>query len=188
MTQEEIKLTIELIPAQSWFDNVRSFLKKGEWDEIKKACYANAGHRCEVCGGRGRKHPVECHEIWRYDEVGKVQVLEGLIALCPSCHRVKHLGNTSRLGQRALFSAITHLKNVNGWNDEVAEAYIRFSFMQWHERSRHKWSVDLTWLHSNRESYVRETLADAREARGKRVLEAMKAKSLRSASLDAPSS
>ena len=171
-----IKLSIELIPATSWFDNVRSFLRKGEWDLIKTACYTRAGRRCEICGGKGPSHPVECHEIWHYDEVRKVQSLQGLIALCPSCHRVKHLGNTARLGKYHLDNAMRHLRRVNGWNEETADAYVRLMFAQWHERTRHSWKVDPAWLHDNRESYVRDAQGHARQALALRMSAAMSSK------------
>jgi 5-methylcytosine-specific restriction endonuclease McrA len=59
---------------------------------LRKRTYRQANYRCQVCGGRGSKHPVECHEIWHYDDENKIQKLMGLIALCPSCHQVKHIG------------------------------------------------------------------------------------------------
>lgn len=49
----------------------------------------------KVCGGRGEKWPVECHEMWQYDDKNHVQKLAGLIALCPDYHKVKHIGYAS---------------------------------------------------------------------------------------------
>jgi hypothetical protein len=50
------------------------------------------GSRCEICGGRGPEHPVECHERWRYNDLIRTQTLVRMIALCPACHQVKHVG------------------------------------------------------------------------------------------------
>lgn len=82
------RLTVELIPSTSWFTNVRSHLPTGEWDLVRRAVYRRARYRCEVCGGRGGgpdgpNHPVECHEVWAYDDEHHVQRLERLVALCP---------------------------------------------------------------------------------------------------------
>jgi hypothetical protein len=89
MPPDAPRLSIELVPATSWFDNLRSLLPPAEWDALRKATSQAAGHRCEICGGRGPKWPVECHERWQYDDATHVQTLTGLIALCPECHRVK---------------------------------------------------------------------------------------------------
>ena len=77
------KLTIELVPSTSWFNNVRSQVSAQEWDIIRHIVYAKANNICEICGGKGNKHAVECHEIWEYDDKEHIQKLIGMIALCP---------------------------------------------------------------------------------------------------------
>ena len=86
------RLQVELVPSTCWFSNVRDHVSKTDWDTLRKATYQKAGHVCEICGGRGPKWPVECHEIWHYDDESLTQTLKGLIALCPSCHETKHIG------------------------------------------------------------------------------------------------
>jgi hypothetical protein len=86
------RLTVELVPKTSWYNNVRALVDELGWDRIRRQVYRQADYRCEVCGGRGPEHPVECHEVWRYDDRTRVQALVRMIALCPSCHRVKHMG------------------------------------------------------------------------------------------------
>ena len=138
------KLTVELVPKGQWGANLRSELPKEQWDRLRKATYAKAGHQCEICGGRGPKWPVECHERWRYDEDTKAQVLEGLIALCPSCHEVKHIGRAGAVGRGE--EALAHLMKVNGWSSEDAQHYIEAAFETWARRSRENWTLDLSWL------------------------------------------
>ena len=138
------KLTIELVPKGQWGANLRSELPKAEWDRLRKATYAKAGHQCEICGGRGPKWPVECHERWRYDEETKTQHLEGLIALCPSCHEVKHMGRSMSVGKGA--KAMEHLMKVNGWSNTDALHYVEAAFETWTRRSKEQWSEDLSWL------------------------------------------
>ena len=91
-----MKLTVELVPRSLWGINLRSELPKSKWDKLRKATYKKANFVCEICGGVGRKWPVECHEIWHYDDENKVQRLDGLIALCPPCHQVKRDLSSSR--------------------------------------------------------------------------------------------
>jgi hypothetical protein len=106
--------------------------------------YKRANNKCEICGGRGTKWPVECHEVWRYDEEKAVQVLVRMIALCPSCHSVKHIGRTSVAGD--LESAIKHLCKVNAWSRQDAKLYIEAAFEDWSRKSRIKWNVNLDAL------------------------------------------
>mgnify|MGYP002137055731 FL=1 len=92
----KMELLTEMVPKTAWGSNVRDHVKGSEWDKIKEWCYKRSNYNCEVCGQhgklQGRRHRVEAHEIWHYDDVKLVQTLVGLIALCPSCHKSKHYG------------------------------------------------------------------------------------------------
>jgi hypothetical protein len=138
------RLTVELVPSSCWFSNLRSELSKDEWDRLRRAVYERAGNQCEICGGRGTPHPVECHEVWEYDDKRYVQRLAGLIALCPACHEAKHMGYASSIGRAG--HARAHLARVNGWSMDDVELYLEMQFEQWSRRSQHEWSLDLTWL------------------------------------------
>jgi hypothetical protein len=137
-------LTIELVPRTSWFRNVRSHVSAAEWERLKKLTFKRAGYRCEVCGGRGPRWPVECHEVFAYDDERHVQRLERLVALCPDCHEAKHIGLAGVRGRGG--TAIAHLARVNGWSISDAELYLEACFEQWHRRSCHEWRLDLSYL------------------------------------------
>lgn len=142
----DAKLTIELVPSSCWYSNVRSNVSASVWNRLKQITSKNAGHCCEVCGGRGARWPVECHEIWHYDDETGTQQLCGLVALCPACHEVKHIGLARTRGRGE--QALRHLERVNGWTREQAELYIEASFIIWERRSRRAWKLDLGWLES----------------------------------------
>lgn len=137
-------LTVELVPSTCWFSNVRDHVSRPIWDKLRKATYKQAQYRCEVCGGRGDRHPVECHEIWHYDDLNHLQTLEGLTALCPSCHQVKHIGLAGLQGYGQ--QAESHLAKINGWSQGQTDAYLKTVWEIWHQRSRHDWSLDFSWL------------------------------------------
>jgi hypothetical protein len=143
-TMPNFKLTIELVPRTSWYDNVRSQVTPAEWDRLRKACYRQAGYCCQVCGGKGTQWPVECHEIWEYNTPERVQKLTGLIALCPPCHRVKHPGKAQIDGK--LEEVYTQLQRVNNMNRAQATAYLTDAMTLWAARSRHQWKVDVSLL------------------------------------------
>lgn len=139
-----MKLTIELVPATSWFSNLRSMLRKDQWDYIRKECYRKAGYKCEVCGGVGTKWPVECHEIWEYDDINRLQRLTGVVALCPNCHEVKHYGLAETRGRGR--EALHHLCSVNEWGLSIGEQHVNDAFDTWLRRSAYKYTIDVSWL------------------------------------------
>lgn len=144
-------LTVELVPSTSWFENLRSELPKAEWDKLRKRAYKKAGYCCEICGGKGDKWPVEAHEIWEYDDENHIQKLKGIIALCPMCHKVKHIGFAIINGEYDI--ALEHLCKVNNWTEDEAEEYIKKQLDKWKERSRYEWKIDISWLESIKRDY-----------------------------------
>ena len=141
-----VLLTVELVPSTAWGKNLRSELSKKDWDKLRKQAYADAGHHCEVCGGQGRRHPVECHEVWEYDDVNHIQRLVRLTALCPSCHQVKHFGLAQIQGREK--QAIAHMMKVNHWTERQAREHVRDAARLWNQRSEHQWTLNLSWLES----------------------------------------
>jgi len=136
-------LSIELVPRSAWFRNLRSMIPTVEWDKLRKDTYSRVGYRCEICGGKGSKHPVECHEKWEYDDKRHVAKLVGLYGICPSCHECKHIGMAQVKGR--LRQAKEHLAKVNGISDQKASDLVREAFRVWSERSEHEWTVDIEW-------------------------------------------
>jgi len=140
------KLTIEMIPITTWNDNVRSMASQMEWDYLRKKTYRQAKYRCEICGGKGSKHPVECHEIWSFDNSNHIQKLERLIALCPMCHKVKHWGLSTSKGLQK--QCMSHICKINGWTEDDCKLYLEIVYEQWMKRSNYCWKVDISILDS----------------------------------------
>jgi hypothetical protein len=138
------KLTIELVPQSSWYKNVRSSVSTDEWDIIRKRVYKQAHYCCEICGDAGTHHPVECHEIWEYEDKKHIQKLVGLIALCPACHEVKHIGFAQLQGRYA--EAISHLCKVNSISRNKAYAMVEKAGDINAKRGKKPWTLDLTFL------------------------------------------
>ena len=141
-----MKLTIELVPKSSFFKNVRSEVSKADWDVLRKKVYKDAGYKCEICGGVGKEWPVECHEIWKYEEIDGVntQRLVRMIALCPMCHKCKHIGLAQIRGE--LEMCVKHLMKVNNVDRHFVVVYLRKVFNLWKLRSEHKYKLDLNVL------------------------------------------
>jgi hypothetical protein len=141
---KKILLTIELVPSSSWFNNVRAAVTRKQWDTLRKQVYTQAWDTCQICGGIGPKHPVECHEIWHYDDIKLIQKLTGMIALCPDCHMVKHMG-LAQINNKDK-QALNHFMKVNELKKEEAEKYIANAFAKWAERSGKTWTLDISIL------------------------------------------
>jgi hypothetical protein len=140
------KLSIELVPSTSWYNNIRALVSKSDWEVIKDLTFKRAGYKCEICGGTGPKWPVECHEVWHYDDTNHTQKLVRTIALCPNCHCVKHMGLQMSKFPRRVPNLIKHMMKVNVMTYKEAEDYIVSAFKEHAERSRHPWDVDITWI------------------------------------------
>jgi 5-methylcytosine-specific restriction endonuclease McrA len=142
------KLIVELVPSTCFFSNVRSTVTASEWDLIRFISYQKAKHKCEICGSnglkQGYKHRVECHEIWEYDTNNKVQILAGLISLCPLCHQVKHIGRSFAIGRQV--EVFNHLEKVNKWTHKQVVDHVAEAFQIYKERSKHQWKLDLSIL------------------------------------------
>jgi len=137
-------LFIGLVPRSCWFDNVRSHVSADQWTLLKKRTFRDAGWRCEICRGVGPEWPVECHEVWNYDDATHTQRLERLVALCPDCHRVKHMG-LANVRQQSV-EATAHLALVNGWSYAKARQHVDEAFELWARRSRESWALDISYI------------------------------------------
>lgn len=139
--ERDLRLTIELVPKTCWYSNLAGQLPKHDWDKIRKLVYYHSEYRCEICGGVGDKWPVECHELWDYDDQSHVQTLKGFLCLCPACHEVKHYGRAYYQGNKD--RVFDHFRTVNLISKEHANIIIRNAFEDWQERSAYEWDLDI---------------------------------------------
>jgi hypothetical protein len=136
-------LTIELVPETCFFSNVRSVLTKTQWANISKQVRAKVYDICQICGS-SKRQPLHAHEVWHYDDTNYIQTLVGMIALCRSCHQVKHFGFARMQGREE--QALKHLMKINKITKKEAEEHITNSFQQWAGRSKHHWKLDISHL------------------------------------------
>lgn len=53
------------------------------WDEIRRACYKRDGHRCVMCGIKGK---LSAHHVVPV-RISHNNSLSNLVSLCSSCHK-----------------------------------------------------------------------------------------------------
>ena len=131
---KKYKLDFQLVPDGCWYTNLRSALPKEAWDRLRRAAYARAGGRCRL----------EAHEVWGYDDEKHIQKLENVIAVCPACHAVIHIGRTALLGKEP--EAQAHFMKVNGCTQSEYHAALGEANRVHAERSRHEWVTDISKL------------------------------------------
>jgi hypothetical protein len=144
LLHQTLKLQIELVPASCFWSNVRNNIEVNQWDQIRKRVYKKANHMCEICGGKGKYHPVECHEVWLYDYSSMTQKLDFFQALCPFCHEVKHIGLAGIRGTGK--RAFNHFASFNGLDEVTAGKIEDAVFRQWEIRSDLYWKLDIKHL------------------------------------------
>lgn len=140
---EPLKLTTELVPRTSWYNNMRSVFSQATWDRIRRQVYSDYSHRCGICQAEGR---LSCHEIWEYDDQNHVQTLRGFVALCDWCHHVKHIGLAgilARRGELNFDTVVAHFMRVNGCDKATFDKHHLHAMSQWAERSKQPWQVNL---------------------------------------------
>lgn len=139
-----MKLTIELVPTTCWYTNVRSNVSQKTWIRLQAETFRKSNGVCDICSRMGSRHPLECHEIWGYDDEKCIQRLSKLVALCPACHQVKHIGLAIHQGR--LQQALKWFCEVNNMQPHDAVHYITNVLKINEIRSQFQWHLDLSLL------------------------------------------
>ena len=144
--EDNLNLSIELIPESAWHNNLRTVLTKEDWDTLRRYVYKRAGYECQICGSVGDDWPVECHEVWAFTIPNgyPIQGLIDLIALCPMCHRVKHIGRS--FSEEDAIEVFNHFCNINKLTFRQAEGIIARAKRRCFERGQHKWTLSIDRL------------------------------------------
>jgi hypothetical protein len=134
-------LLIELVPKSAHGVNLRSAGTKSQWKAIKELTVRLACGRCEICTAAPTEdHPLETHEVWRWEVADSRQVLVRTIALCWLCHLAKHPGVADRLHMTERMHR--HVMRVNGWSGDELVHHTKDSLREWVQRSFVRWSFE----------------------------------------------
>lgn len=140
---DTMKLEFEMVPDGCWYSNLRSVLSKAQWDFVRKEAYARANGKCMICGAACSR--LEAHERWSYNEELAIQKLEDVLAVCPKCHAVIHIGRTQLKGDEK--AACEHFMRVNGVSyAEYRRALGAANTAHIRRNKIPEWALDLTWL------------------------------------------
>ena len=139
----ELKLTMELLPKGAWGNDLSIILPKKDWNILREFALKRANGKCEVCGYES--DDLDVHEEWEFDIKNKTQTLKDIIAICSSCHGVKHFRNSRRIGFEE--EAKKHFMEVNDCNEFEFAAHSTQAEILFNERNEiYFWKMKLNLL------------------------------------------
>jgi len=143
---KNLKLTIDMIPANNWGENLHYYLDREIWDSVRREVYAEFNYRCALCDITNVK--LHCHEVWLYNDKKCIQKLGGFLCLCEDCHSIKHWGRTVAVVHRGqlpfkyLKELTEHFCNVNNCTEKDFENHKVEAGSLWKKRSKRKYKLD----------------------------------------------
>ena len=140
---KDMILKIEAIPRETHGVNVRSKMSPDDWDILRRHTYQQANYVCEICGGKGKRWPVEAHEVWHYDIEKQLQILVQIQALCTDCHMCKHIGRAIKMGKKQ--QVFKHFRKVNKIRNVTMERVFEEVIETYEQLNQIKFKVDITF-------------------------------------------
>ncbi|CAL5219776.1 g1679 [Coccomyxa viridis] len=142
-----VPLTVDAIPENVLpYANLSNLLSKEDWDNLCRTTARAANYRCQISGGCNpdSQNPVQCQEVWAFDDDRAEMRLVGLQAVCSEIYLAKRL--LRQLDDNTRQTAMWTLQALNDWTIMEAEAYLQYIDGIARDRSRKPWTVDLSWL------------------------------------------
>lgn len=160
--QREYLIRFEFLPKQQNFRNARSALQYfyGDylvWKKVRDKIEENFGGVCKICGKTSQENEpnkekihtarTECHEIWSFNEITKIQKLEDLEPLCNRCHSIKHINRHFKdiPLQNSLFKDYERINSI-----EEDQRFLDYEFSLDYQKKLNdiKFDMDLTLLNN----------------------------------------
>lgn len=142
----ELKLKLHLIPSSAFYCNLKNKLGMGEWKKISTLVREKKESKCQFCGwveDKKRKQYTHTHEEWEF--IDGEQRLVDFECVCAECHKVHHWGRSSICGLNFEY-LIKHACKVNRCTRSEFERHVEESFLEWEERSKTKWTMNINKL------------------------------------------
>jgi len=155
----QMPLRMEIVPEPAWYFNLRKMFTATTWGLVRNRAYGRYWYTCPFCR---KEHwnlekeeqdilkPVggglHAHEIWSYDDETHTQRCDGIVALCPTCHSIKHMVLTQKRAQEGavkMSEVISHFCTVNQCLQQDFEDILEFEMQVFHFRGKFKWTCDI---------------------------------------------
>ena len=146
------RLSIQLVPQQLWFRNLRKLMSQYEWSKLRKKVIAERGLVCETCGFVAPlSKNIFCHEKWTYETSTDpwIAKLIGIEMTCWNCHSIEHWKRTEMLVAQGTLRTetldllVNHFLTVNKSTKEAFEAHKKEATEIYSRRSSYfYWEID----------------------------------------------
>lgn len=143
------KLQFSMVPVALWKRNLRAFIKKSQWDNLREAIITIRMAKCEVCGVI-EDEGLHAHEEWLYDTDGVPGIarLVGIGIQCKRCHQIEHYGVTQMLHMQGHISdeeleeIHQHYCSVNQVTEQVMRLDHESERARWEALNQYPWEVE----------------------------------------------
>jgi hypothetical protein len=105
-----LRLEPILIPRPLWGVNAHTLVSEECWQKIRRDTFLRDQNRCVICE---QQKPLECHEIFSFDDDHGVAVLVRMESRCADCHACNHLGRLQKRNPAAFKRALKYIGTIN---------------------------------------------------------------------------
>jgi len=152
IVEARLRLRVNMIPQPLFGHNLRKYLPKAGWLQLRKDLISQRGCRCELCGTSiGTESEVDAHEEWEYDAKKRPAraTVTGIKLACAQCHAVVHFGLQISLVQQGklppshLDVLKRHFCRVNQVGPSTFDVHFDAAFERWKLlNQRTAWHLD----------------------------------------------
>lgn len=135
-----LKIIPVLVPKPLWRINAHALLAKETWHRIRCDTFARDNHLCVICGQR---LPLECHEVFSYDDTTGIALLKKLESRCTDCHACNHLGRLRKQSPEEFKQALIRIGSINKMRPGEVILLVKEAFRLHKTRTR-PWEVRVT--------------------------------------------
>jgi hypothetical protein len=129
----KLKLVPILVPRPLWGINAHDLLDRESWQRMRRDTFSRDNLRCIICE---QKRPLECHEVFSYDDITGTATLVRLESRCADCHACNHLGRLLKRNPRGFKQALASIGRLNRISPPEVISLVQEAFKLHKSRTR----------------------------------------------------
>jgi hypothetical protein len=133
----KLKLVPVLVPRPLWGINAHDLLDRDSWQCMRHDTFSRDNFHCFICE---QKRPLECHEVFSYDDVTGTATLVRLESRCADCHACNHLGRLLKRNRDGFKKALKRIGALNRLNPPEVISLVEQAF-QVHKTRTRPWQM-----------------------------------------------
>jgi len=148
MARKPRKLEISPVPQDLHTINLRKYLPRKQWEQLRAELIQKHSVRCQICRKDvSAPRAAQAHEVWEYDTSSSPAIahLKGLSLACWQCHLSEHWGKLSGIAMTRpglLAETIAHYCKVNKVSRTTFARDKTRAFAAWDKLNELEWEID----------------------------------------------